>query len=210
MQLSSFRSAQFIAANALIALALLACETEVTDTNHGAGGGAASGSSGGGAGGSGGEGGAGGGGGSGGAGGGGGGGAGGGGGGGVEYSAANLLTHVPRFIIFKADPTQNVCFRLFVEMGSMSPLAIEATAPWIISHADVTNQASDCATPGGSPPQPMSAAPAISGAGTLVVDGTFPCTISLHGTLSFDAQGPWVPMSEPFDVDALPVEGGCG
>ncbi|MDI1476218.1 hypothetical protein [Polyangium sp. y55x31] len=212
MRLSSFRTAQFIAANAVLALALLACESKITDTNHGSGGGAASGTGSGGAGGSGGMGGSGGEAGSGGAGGAGGdGGSGGaGGGGGVEYSASNLFTHVPRFIVFKADPARNVCFRLFVEMGSTSTIAIEATAPWIVSHADVTNQASDCATPGGFPPQPMSSAPAVSGGGTLVVEGTFPCSISLHGALTFDAQAPWVPMTEPFDVDALPVEGGCG
>ncbi|MDI3287232.1 hypothetical protein [Polyangium sp. 15x6] len=207
MRLSSFRSAPFIAANAVLALALLACKGEIKDTNQGSGGEAASGGGGDGEGGSGGVGGAGG---EGGAGGGGGSGGAGGGGSDVEYSASNLFTHVPRFIVFKADPARNVCFRLFVEMGTTSTIAIEATAPWVVSYADVTNQASDCATPGGFPPQPMSAAPAVSGGGTLVVEGTFPCSISLHGALTFDAQGPWVPTSEPFDVDALPVEGGCG
>lgn len=202
MHLSSFRSAQFIVANAVIALALLACESKITDTNLGSGGGDASGTGSGGAGGSGGIGG------SGGAGGDGAGG-GAGGGGGVEYSASNLFTNVPRFIVFKADPARNVCFRLFVEMGSTSTIAIESAAPWVVSHADVTNQASDCATPGGFPPQPMSSAPAVSGGGTLGIEGTFPCSISLHGALTFDAQAPWVPMTEPFDVDALPVEGGC-
>ncbi|HVK70988.1 MAG TPA: hypothetical protein VM694_41315 [Polyangium sp.] len=168
-------------ANAALALALLACGTEVTNQTPGSGGGTSSGTGSGGA-----------------------------GGGGDGYSAANLFTHVPRFIIFKADPTRNVCFRLFVEMGTTPTLAIETTPPWIISQADVTNQASDCATQGGFPPQPMSAAPAVSGTGTLKVEGTFPCSLSLHGTLSFEAQGPWVPTSEPLDVDALPVDGGCG
>jgi len=212
MRLPSFRTACLAAGSTLVALTLLACKTEVTDTNDGGGGGGGGDTTGSGVVGSGGIGGSGGVGGSGGAGGSGGvGGSGGaGGGGGVEYSATNLFTHVPRFIIFKADPARNVCFRLFIEMGSTSTINIEATDPWIVSHADVTNQASDCATPGGFPPQPMSSATALSGAGTLIVEGSFPCSISLHGSLSFDAQAPWVPMSEPFDVDALPVEGGCG
>ncbi len=183
MRHASFRSEVAAAASALVALALLTlgCGSEVTDTHTGSGGGS--------------------------------GGAGGtllDGGGSVEYDASNLFTHVPRFIIFKADPTRNVCFRLFVEMGASSPLGIVVTSPWIVSHADVTNQASDCATPGGFPPQPMSSTPAVSGTGTLVVEGTFPCSISLHGTLSFDAQAPWMPMTEPLDVDALMVDGGCG
>lgn len=128
------------------------------------------------------------------------------------YSASNLFTHVPRFIIFKADPERDVCFRLWVEGYIDSGIGIESPSPWAITQAEVTNHASDCALSNGYPIQPIDSAPAVSGTGSLTVDGTFPCSISLHGTISFssDANKSWIPAVEALDVDMLPVDGGCG
>ncbi|MBK9258624.1 MAG: hypothetical protein IPM54_02185 [Polyangiaceae bacterium] len=126
----------------------------------------------------------------------------------VAYSAYNLFTHVPRFIIFKTDPVQNLCFRIWVEgFSGGGPLMIDVTAPWAASHAEVTNDISDCVMSSGFPPQPMTSAPASSGNGTIVVEGTFPCSVSVHANITFDTSEP---MTEAFDVDALPVDGGCG
>lgn len=125
------------------------------------------------------------------------------------YSAFNLLTHVPRFVLFKADPARDVCFRIWVEMIGPG-LPIEVTAPWSAGHAEVTKHASDCAVTNGYPVQPADSASAISGSGTLVVEGGFPCSVTFHGSLTFDPQESWIPVTEPLDVDALPVDGGCG
>lgn len=174
----------------------LGCGSSVTDTQDAAASASASGSGGGG-----------------GAGAGGGGNGGGGGAGGAEpggtYSAHNLFTHVPRFVIFKADPARDLCFRLYIEAGS-SGLGFQATEPWVVARADVTEHASDCVLENGYPKPAPSAVSATSGAGTLTVKGDFPCETSIHGTISFDAQADWVPSVEPLDADALPVDGGCG
>jgi hypothetical protein len=130
---------------------------------------------------------------------------------GVEYFAYNLFTHVPRFVIFKVDNTRNLCFRIFVEgFSGGGILGIDVTDPWAAAHAEVTNNVADCVMSMGFPPQPMSFANAVSGMGTIVVEGSFPCAVSIHSNITFDTAQPWVPMSEAFDADALPVDGGCG
>lgn len=129
----------------------------------------------------------------------------------VEYVAYNLFTHVPRFVIFKIDHTRNLCFRIFVEgFNGPGPLTINVTDPFVASRAEVTNNVSDCVMTMGFPPQPMTFANATSGMGTIVVPGGFPCAVDVHATISYEPVGPWVPMNEPFDVDGLNVDGGCG
>ena len=134
-------------------------------------------------------------------------------GGGAAYSAANLFTHVPRFMIFKADPVRDVCFRFWMEgLGSPGPLGINVTMPWGLSKVEVTNHAIDCSVQNGFPMQPLDFADAVSGTGSIVITGGFPCDVSAHGSVSFtvDPTKPWIPATETFDVDALPVDGGCG
>ncbi len=129
----------------------------------------------------------------------------------VEYVAYNLFTHVPRFVIFKIDHTRNLCFRIGVEgFGGPGPLTIDVTTPWAVSNVEVTNDVNDCVMSMGFPPQPATFAKATAGMGTLVIPGGFPCAVDLHAKITFDPVGPWVPTDEPFDVDALNVDGGCG
>lgn len=129
----------------------------------------------------------------------------------VEYVASNLFTHVPRFMIFKVDHTRNLCFRIWMEQFSGSaPLGINVTMPWNADQAEVTNNVDDCVMSMGFPPQPATFAKATSGMGTIVISGGFPCTLDVHLTMSFEPVGPWVPTNEPFDIDALNVDGGCG
>lgn len=130
----------------------------------------------------------------------------------ATYSAWNLFAHVPRFVVYKTDPARNLCFRLWMEPAGGGGLAIQVTAPWVVTHAEVTDHASDCALDTGRyPVQPVgSAERAISGTGTMNIQGSFPCEVTIHATVSFDAQAGWVPVTEPFDADAISVDGGCG
>jgi hypothetical protein len=104
---------------------------------------------------------------------------------------------------------RDVCFRLYVE-GGTTGLGIEATKPWSVARAEVTEHASDCVLENSYPKPAPSAVSAVSGAGKLIVADNFPCAVSIHATISFDAQADWVPSVEPLDVDELPVDGGCG
>ena len=128
----------------------------------------------------------------------------------VEYVASSLFTHVPRFMIFKVDHTRNLCFRIWMEQfGGGMPLGINVTMPWSAGQAEVTNDVNDCVLSMGFPSQPATFAKATSAMGTIVVPGGFPCKIDVHAKISFEPVGPWVPMVEDFDVDALNVDGGC-
>jgi hypothetical protein len=125
--------------------------------------------------------------------------------------ASNLFTHVPRFVVFKADPVHDRCVRLWIEQIAGGPaLGIVATAPWSVNKAEVTEHASDCVLENGYPKQALGAAAAVTGTGTLKVEGGFPCAVTAHATITFDAQAPWVPKEESLDVEMLPVDGGCG
>lgn len=129
---------------------------------------------------------------------------------GVEYLAFNLFTHVPRFVIFKKDPTRNLCFRIWVEgFVGPGPLTIMVTDPWVVGRAEVTPDLNDCAMSMGFPLPPATYADAVGGMGTINIKGAFPCAVDVHATISFDTAQPWVPAMESFDVDALDVDGGC-
>jgi hypothetical protein len=134
------------------------------------------------------------------------------GGSGGTVSAVGLATDVPRFMIFKADPARDVCFRLMVEGFDNAGIGIMTPAGWSVGSAEVTDHASDCALTNGYPAPPQgSSAQATKGAGSITIDNPFfPCKVTIHATLSFDAQAPWVPLSEPLDADQLDVSGGCG
>lgn len=178
----------------LTAAAPFGCGSEV-NTNQQAAGSASSSSGGGGSGGSGGGGGS-------------------GGAGGAEpggtYSAHNLFTHVPRFVIFKADPVRDLCFRLTVEGLGSGGIGIETTDPWAVAQAEVTEHASDCVLENGYPKPAPSAVPAMSGTGTLTIEGSFPCSATIHAKITFDPPAGWVPAVESLDAEALPIDGGCG
>lgn len=129
----------------------------------------------------------------------------------VEYVGYNLFTHVPRFVIFKIDHSRNLCFRIWMEgFVGAGPLTIDVNDSWVASRAEVTNNVSDCVMSTGFPPQPMTYASATAGMGKIFVPGGFPCAVDVHATISFEPVGPWVPSNEPFDVDDLNIDGGCG
>lgn len=129
----------------------------------------------------------------------------------VEYVAYNLFTHVPRFVVFKIDHTRNLCFRIWVEgFVGPGPLTIMVTDPFVVGRAEVTPDVNDCTMSMGFPMPPATYADAVSGMGTITIQGNFPCSVDVHATISYDPKAPWVPASEPFDVDMLNVDGGCG
>jgi len=134
----------------------------------------------------------------------------------ITYSAHNMFTAVPRFVVFKTDPVRDICVRLIVEAtGGWGGIGIQTTTGWAVSKAEITNHASDCTQINGYPAPPTDAlVSAKDGAGTLVIQnfnqGEIPCQIDLHAKLAFPSGSPdWVPLSEPLDTTALPVDGGC-
>ena len=68
------------------------------------------------------------------------------------YSAYALSTNLPRFVVFKADPVRDLCFRVVVVVMSGGPSVgtIKTPAGWSIQSADVTNHAVDCALANGA------------------------------------------------------------
>jgi len=128
-----------------------------------------------------------------------------------DYSAVVLPTSVPRFVIFKADPAKDRCFRMTVEGFGDGQYEVQAPDGWSVGLTEVTNHASDCALEaGGWPVITAQSAPAAAAVGTLDFEASpFPCTVTLHATLMFDSAAPWAPAQEPMDVDALEVKGAC-
>jgi hypothetical protein len=127
------------------------------------------------------------------------------------YSAVNLATAIPRFVLMKAAPARDLCFRLTVEPGyGGQTLGIDSSGEWRIARGVVTDHADECTLKYGYPPPAEGhEADAVSGEGTMTVNGPQPCEVSLHATVSFEPQEAWAPKSEAFDFDALMVEGGC-
>jgi hypothetical protein len=131
---------------------------------------------------------------------------------GGSMSAAALATNAPRFIIFKADPVRDVCFRMMVEGLSNPFIGITTPPGWSVGLLEVTDHASDCSLVNGYPAPPAgSAAKAVKASGSITFDNTvFPCKVTIHTLIGFDAQAPWVPPVEALDADMLAVVGGCG
>lgn len=130
------------------------------------------------------------------------------------YSASEIFTDVPRFAIYKADPTRDVCFRIVVEGLSSDPSSGIATpVGWSTGLLEVTNHASDC-VPGanGYPAPPIAAAVKATGSSgkiDFLGGGPSPCTVTIHASLTFPKTAPFVPMSESFDADNLFINGAC-
>jgi hypothetical protein len=127
------------------------------------------------------------------------------------YEAVSLFTNVPRFAILKASPTRNLCFRVFVVLGSGTGLPGITGSGVIVESAVVTHDAADCQLPAGPPPMPAGAThPVVSGMGSVsMVQSTAGCTTTIHAKLVLSGQPPWAPPSEMLDADALPILGGC-
>jgi hypothetical protein len=127
-------------------------------------------------------------------------------------SAVGLATGAPRFMILKVDAARGLCFRLMVEGFGGPGLGIMTSGDWSVARAEVTDHVGDCTLPNSYPDPPVGgSAEATSGTGLLTIDNPFlPCKITIHATVSFDAQAPWTPLTEPIDADQLEVSGGCG
>jgi hypothetical protein len=131
---------------------------------------------------------------------------------GGTVSAIGLATNVPRFMIFKTDPVRNLCFRMLLEGFSGSFTGISTPPDWSVGLLDVTDHASDCTPVNGYPVPPAGdVAKAVKAGGSVSFDPTgFPCKVTVHVEVAFDAQAPWTPPLELIDADMLAVEGGCG
>ena len=134
--------------------------------------------------------------------------------GGAIYTAFNLATNLPRYVIFKAEPAANRCVELMVSMSGGPGIGIKTVNGWTVDQALVTAHASDCALDAnGYPIVTMMSTTAQSGSGTLDQQpaGFQPCLASVHATLTFPAGSPWAPPVDMLDADNLAVQGGgCG
>lgn len=130
---------------------------------------------------------------------------------GGEVTAASLFTGKPRFVIFKADPVRDVCFRLMVEASLGPGIGIETTMGWAVEMAEVTASADHCKLVNGSPPITMTSVSADKGSGVLnIMSNGQACSVNIHATLTWAMPGlPWVPPSEPINGDDVEVVGGC-
>jgi hypothetical protein len=132
---------------------------------------------------------------------------------GAVYSAFNLVTNLPRYVVFKREPALDRCVQLMVSMTAGPGIGIQTTMGWSVDQALITPHASDCALDAsGYPIVTMMSVTASGATGTLVQQpaGFQPCTVSVHASLMFPS-GSWAPPSDALDVDGLKIQGpgGC-
>lgn len=133
-------------------------------------------------------------------------------GGGGVVTAAWLPTNVPRFALFKADPERSLCFQVVVAAYGHSESGIATPPGWSVERMNVSPVVSDCDVSHVFPGTPESkTVMATRGAGSILVDEVnFPCEVTVHVKLTFDAAEAWVPSSEPIDAEKVALlEGGC-
>lgn len=133
-------------------------------------------------------------------------------GGGGVVTAAWLPTNVPRFALFKADPERSLCFQVEVVEYIGSESGIATPPGWSVERMNVSAAVSDCDVSHFFPGTPESKAViAKGGTGSILVDEVnFPCEVTAHIKLTFEAAESWVPSSEPIDADKVSLsEGGC-
>jgi hypothetical protein len=125
------------------------------------------------------------------------------------YEALSLFTNVPRAALLKASPSRSLCFRLVLVEGSGTGLP-GFTGNATVESGLVTHDPADCEV--SAPPLPTPAgptAPVVSGHGTVSIDTTLPCSVTLAATAVFSGAPSWAPPSEPLDANALAIMGGC-
>lgn len=128
------------------------------------------------------------------------------------YRAVSLFTGVPRFAIFKASPAEQLCYRLLIEPSMGGASAIEGDG-WGVYSAEITTDLQDCdAEPGWPPPalgDSMTFSP-VQGSGALAFEPMVPeCSAGIHAEVFFPGAPEWAPPGASFDIDLLPIEGGC-
>lgn len=126
------------------------------------------------------------------------------------YQVVTLFTGVPRFVILKASPSRNLCFRLVAAMMEGVGIGIFGDG-YSVEKADVTNMVGDCdIKPGDLPPPTGQDVSATAGGGALsLTPSSAGCSVGIHAKAAFPATMPWVPVGEAFDADGLSLEGGC-
>lgn len=127
----------------------------------------------------------------------------------IHYRAYNLITGVPRFVLTKRDNDRDICFQLRTVMtASESGTFMQPGPPF--EEILVMPGAVLCGDTGGTAPSaPSPSAVAASDAdGTIAVSAP-PCTVTASFELAFEDSAPWVPATEPFDLQAFPIEQGC-
>ncbi len=115
-----------------------------------------------------------------------------------------MVTDVPRFVVFKADPARNVCVRLIFNgagSGTITEYKV-SRGQWQLETADITSRAEDCViTSAGYPRTPTGdvlRATSAQGVIELAGDLAAPCALSAKVFLRFDPSGFfWAPDSEP-------------
>lgn len=125
------------------------------------------------------------------------------------YSAENLATGLPRFVVNKAVPARDICVTLVVEaLGGLGNYDLTCNEGWTIGNIFVTQDASQC--DGGNWPGSPDSVIASAAIGTLMADAAnVACEVSIHAVIQFPPDAPWVELEETFDVDDLDVLGGC-
>jgi hypothetical protein len=131
-------------------------------------------------------------------------------GGTAGYSAYDLVTNLPRYVVFKVEPAADRCIQLMVSASGGPGIGIQTPTGWTVDQALVSAHASDCALDAsGYPIVPMMSSPAQMGSGTLTHQptGFQPCTVSVHATLTFAPGLAGVPTTDALDVDNLAIQG---
>jgi hypothetical protein len=126
------------------------------------------------------------------------------------YGAQTLFTDVPRFLILKYSVSNSRCFQLLAE-PSVTPGGGVAGDGWAITLMRETDNVNDCIFPPGPIPPPLGDTFDTMEASGVLSFTTSPagCMTGIHATADFSAGPAWGPVLEPFDADALVIQGGC-
>lgn len=133
----------------------------------------------------------------------------------ASYAAYNLFTGAPRFAIFKADPTRDLCVRVvFIWAGSEGTVDLEEALP--DGSVSVTHRAADCSPVDSSAPPWLEpegvSAQSVTGTATV---RRYPeadadrWTVSIDGVITFSRDEEWVPPTEPVQAEEMEIIGGC-
>lgn len=116
---------------------------------------------------------------------------------------------VPHFVVTKVVPERDVCITISVEgVGGSGRLQISGNAPWTVGSVVIAQDASQCGS--NAWPGERGKVAATAAAGTLLVEAVNRvCDVDVHVVVEFPTDPPWLPTEEAFDVDDLPVTGGC-
>jgi len=131
----------------------------------------------------------------------------------IEYRANLWLGGMDHLIIARANHTADTCLRLFADwpMPNSEDFAFDTPSGWGVAHADAHQDASICFDWEG-PPQ-VDTVQASGGEGLIEWDlaagNSYPCTLDIDATISFDGSPPWLDALEPMSASGVVVDDGC-